>query len=133
MTAVPFDTLKLADRLQSGGFSAEQARTVAGALAEAVTGSEIATKQDLANLATKDELRAVKADVQAVKADIQAVKTDIQALRAEVKADIQGVRSELQAGLAETKAEILKWMVGTIGVQTAAILGAAIAIVRLLH
>jgi hypothetical protein len=33
MTAVPFDTLKLADRLEAGGFSAEQARTVAGALA----------------------------------------------------------------------------------------------------
>jgi RNA-binding protein YhbY len=33
--------------------------------------------------------------------------------------------------LAETKAEILKWMVGAIGVQTVVIIGAVIALVRL--
>ena len=129
MTAVPFDTLKLADRLEAGGFTAEQARTFAGALADAVSGSEIATKQDLANLTTKADLQAVKADIQAVKAELHALKGDVQA----TKGDIQTVRSELHAGLAETKAEILKWMVGTIGVQTAAILGAVIALMRLMH
>ena len=35
MTAVPFDTLELADRLQAGGFNAEQAHTFSSALAEA--------------------------------------------------------------------------------------------------
>jgi chromosome segregation ATPase len=192
MTAVPFDTLKLADRLEAGGFSAEQARTFAGALADAVSGSEIATKQDLANLATKAELQAIKVEVQAVAADVQTLKVDVQALKVDVqtlkvdvqtlkvdvqtlkvdvqtlkvdvqtlkvdvqalkvdvqtvksdvqalrgdfqtsKVDIQGIRSELRSGLAETKTDILKWMVGTIGLQTAAILGAVIAIMRLMH
>jgi hypothetical protein len=31
--------------------------------------------------------------------------------------------------LAETKAEILKWMVGSIGIQTVVIIGAVIALV----
>ncbi len=48
MTAVPFDTLKLADQLQAGGFSAEQARTAASAFAEATRGADLATKTDLA-------------------------------------------------------------------------------------
>ena len=48
MTAVPFDTLKLADQLQAGGFSAEQARTAASAFAEATGGADLATKTDLA-------------------------------------------------------------------------------------
>jgi hypothetical protein len=47
MNAVPFDTLKLADRLQAGGFSAEQARAAASALADVATGAELVTKQYL--------------------------------------------------------------------------------------
>ncbi len=47
MTAVPFDTLKLADRLQAGGFTPEQARSAASALAEAMAGAELVTKEHL--------------------------------------------------------------------------------------
>lgn len=47
MTTVPFDTLKLAERLTGGGFSDEQSRSVAGALAEAMGGADLATKTDL--------------------------------------------------------------------------------------
>lgn len=35
--------------------------------------------------------------------------------------------------LAETKAEILKWMVGTIGIQTVVIIGAVVALMRMAH
>ena len=45
MKAVPFDTLKLADRLQSGGFTAEQARAAASALAEAVGAADLVTNE----------------------------------------------------------------------------------------
>ena len=62
MTAVPFDTLKLADQLQAGGFSAEQARTAASAFAEATGGADLATKADIANLATKTDLAEAKAE-----------------------------------------------------------------------
>jgi len=47
MSAVPFDTLKLAVRLEAGGFTPEQARAAASALADVAAGAEIATKQDL--------------------------------------------------------------------------------------
>jgi hypothetical protein len=42
-------------------------------------------------------------------------------------------KAELKAELAETKAEIIKWMFGTIGFQTLIILGAVIALARLLQ
>jgi hypothetical protein len=44
MSAVRFDTLKLADRLSAGGFTPEQGRTVSAALADAVGGADLVTK-----------------------------------------------------------------------------------------
>jgi hypothetical protein len=35
--------------------------------------------------------------------------------------------------LAELKVEILKWMVGMIGMQTVVILGAVVTLIRLMH
>jgi len=46
--AMPFDTLKLARRLESAGFPAQQAGDMAEAIAEAV--SQLATKADLRDL-----------------------------------------------------------------------------------
>ncbi|MEI6558269.1 MAG: hypothetical protein WCO00_07650 [Rhodospirillaceae bacterium] len=43
MPVVAFDTLKLADRLPAGGFSAEPARTAASAFADAMSSSDIAS------------------------------------------------------------------------------------------
>jgi hypothetical protein len=58
VTAVPFDTLKLADRLQAGGFTADQARATASALADVASGFDLATKSDVQTLAvtTKRDL-----------------------------------------------------------------------------
>jgi hypothetical protein len=50
MSAVPFDTLKLADRLAAGGFTPEQARAAASALVDVAEGADIATKRDLVDL-----------------------------------------------------------------------------------
>ena len=63
---------------------------------------------------------AVQSDL-ATKTDIAGVKTDIEALRAATRADI-----------AEAKADIIKWMFGTIGFQTLIILGAVIALARVI-
>jgi hypothetical protein len=46
--AMPFDTLKLARRLESAGFPAQQAGDMAEAIAEAV--AQLATKADLREL-----------------------------------------------------------------------------------
>jgi hypothetical protein len=50
MSAVPFDTLKLADKLEAGGFTPTQARTAASAFAEAMSGAYLATKADIADV-----------------------------------------------------------------------------------
>ena len=141
MTAVPFDTLKLADRLQAGGFSADQSRAVSAALVDAASGAEIATKQDLASLAARTDLLATKPELQAGLAELKAeLKAELQSGLAEVKADLLTTKADLKAGLAQTKAEILaaktdilKWVMSAIGVQTAAILGAVTVLVRLAH
>jgi hypothetical protein len=57
MSAVPFDTLKLAERLEAGGFTPEQARTAASALAEAASGAELVTKTYLDDRLTVLEQR----------------------------------------------------------------------------
>jgi hypothetical protein len=54
MNAIPFDTLKKARKLEAAGFPGPQAAGTAEAMAEAMSGAELATK----------------ADVQAVKADL---------------------------------------------------------------
>ncbi len=46
MTAIPFDTLKLARKLEAAGYPAKQAGDTAEAIAEAM-GEEVATKSDL--------------------------------------------------------------------------------------
>ncbi len=70
-TVVTFDTLKLARRLESAGFTRAQADGTAEALADSLS-NEIATKGDIA------ELRA-------------DVKTDIAALRATMESRFAGI------------------------------------------
>ena len=76
MAAVPFDTLKLARRLESAGFPPKQAGDTAEALADAMSGAELATKADLA---------AVQA----------GLKAEISALRAELRTEIELLRRDL--------------------------------------
>ena len=44
MNAVPFDTLKMAQRLEAAGFPASHAAGASEALAEALVGADLATK-----------------------------------------------------------------------------------------
>ncbi len=57
MSAIASDTLKLSDRLQAGGFTADQARAAAVALAEAMSGAELATNSDLRDLEQRLTIR----------------------------------------------------------------------------
>lgn len=68
MSAVPFDTLKLADRLEAGGFTSQQSRSAASAFAEAMSGAELTTKGDLRELEARLE-GTIKATVAEAKAD----------------------------------------------------------------
>ena len=94
MAAVPFDTLKLARRLESAGFSPKQAGDTAEALAEAMSGAELATKADVAAATTalKAEIVAVRAEL---RTEIAAVRTEIAAVRNELKANMELLRRDL--------------------------------------
>jgi hypothetical protein len=83
MSAVPFDTLKLADRLQAGGFTPEQARTVASALADVASSADLGTK----------------ADVLALPVDVQNLAADIQNLAAATKGDLAALETRLEQRL----------------------------------
>ena len=73
MTTLSFDTLKLARRLESAGFSSQQAGDTAEALAESL--------RETADLATKHDLVELRAEI---KGDIAVVKADIADLRSEL-------------------------------------------------
>ena len=73
MTAVAFDTLKLARKLRdTAHMSQEQAEGIADALAEAMSGAELATKGDIA----------------AIQGDIKATEHRLETKIVEVKADL---------------------------------------------
>jgi hypothetical protein len=72
MNAVPFDTLNFARRLEDAGLAASAAAGASEALAEALTGAELATK-----------------------GDVVAVKSDISTPRTEVKAEMELLRRDL--------------------------------------
>ncbi|HEY8260483.1 MAG TPA: DUF1640 domain-containing protein [Methylosinus sp.] len=96
--AVAFDTLKFVEKLEAAGVPHAQAKATAEAFAEA-TSQELATKADLKR----------------------------------VRADLGLAKAELETKIEATKAEIIKWLFGTIGFQTLVILGAVLALARLSH
>ena len=78
MSAVPFDTLKFASRLQSGGFTAEQAGAAAEAFADA-TSEELATRGDI---------NVVRADLTKVESSL---KSDIRELELRMTIKLGGL------------------------------------------
>ncbi|WP_342108041.1 hypothetical protein [Methylobacterium sp. SI9] len=135
MTAVAFDTLKFARALRDKAkLSPEQAEGLADALVDVLD----------SNLATKADIRDVQADIQIVRSQVEALKVqtraDIEALRLTTKADIDSLRLETKAGIesvkgaiAAAKVETVRWLVGAIGFQTLAVLGAVVALTRTIH
>lgn len=61
MAAVAFDTLKFVEKLESGGFTPQQAKAAAQAFVDA-TGEQLVTKTDL-----REELSPLKADIAILK------------------------------------------------------------------
>ncbi len=116
MTAVPFDTLKLADRLEAGGFTAEQARTFAATLAEAASGAELATKADVSGSET-----ALRRDLVALET---AVKSDVDQLRTAVKSDIDQLRTMVKSDLVDLEQRMTIRLGGMLVVAVGVLLAA---------
>jgi hypothetical protein len=106
MAVVPFDTLKLARRLEGAGFPPKQAADTAEALADAMSGAELATTADVVGLRAE-----LKAEIAALRAELKA---EIAALRLELKAEIELLRRDLTIRLGSM-------MIVAVGVLLAAI------------
>lgn len=131
MTAVPFDTLRLARKLEAAGFNAQQAGDTAEALAEALSDqvaskadiselraevSQLATKADLAELRT--EFSQLRAELKSESSELRAeLKTESSELRVELTTEFSELRAEVRADISILKAEValLKWLIGGVG------------------
>ena len=94
MNAVPFDTLKMARKLEAAGFPGAQAAGAAEAMAEAMAGAELATK----------------ADVLGVKSDLQTVKTDLERTMLQTRHDLEHAigktRQDLEHAIGKTRQDL---------------------------
>ena len=129
MNAVALDALKLARTLRERAqLSTEQAEGFASAIAEALQG-DLATKGDLHAL--RSELRA---DQQEIRSDLRELELTLQAenrqLEQKLHGDMQQLEHKLRNAIEVSKNETLKWINGMIGLQTVAVLGALIAVMR---
>ena len=101
MTTVIFDTYKAVGELREAGFNEAQAAAMVTAMCN-VLGGNLATKEDIKDMATKAEVAAVRQEI-AAKEDFAAVrreiatKEDFAAIRQEMvtKADLHAMAAKL--------------------------------------
>jgi hypothetical protein len=106
MSVVAFDTLKFAQTLRNKAkLTSEQAEGISEAFADAVS-DQIATKADLANLATKQDIADLK------KQDLAEVNEKI--------TETHRLIADTNTKIVESKAETLKWVIGLSMAQIAA-------------
>ena len=94
MNAVPFDTLKLARRLEAAGMSAPVAAGTSEALADAMAGGGFATKTDIAEV--RQEIVELRSDMTLFRAEM---KSEFAAVRSEMKNEFAAVRAEMKSAL----------------------------------
>ncbi|HYD29325.1 MAG TPA: coiled-coil domain-containing protein [Azospirillaceae bacterium] len=104
MSAVAFDTLKLARALRDKGrFTPEQAEGVADALSEAFR-DDIATKDDVAR-----EASSIRAELASEASSIRAeLASEASSIRADLAREIAGVRADMKLMETSIRGEIVQ-------------------------
>ena len=142
MTAVAFDTLKLARKLRdTAQMTQVQAEGVADALAEAMSGAELATKSDISE---------IKRDIRELELKIDARFNEVDGRFKELIKEVDGRFKEVDGGFqilleridrraAESDARIqalktaqFRWLLVGLGSVIATIIGAAGTIIHYL-
>ena len=102
-----FDTLKAATQLQEAGFEEEKARALVSTFAQGMVES-LATKQDLAALATKEEMATLLGEVGQMRAGIAtlASKEDLTGLRSATDQTAVSLRGDLEQTAAGLRDEM---------------------------
>lgn len=142
MSALAFDTHAFIKRLVAAGMPEPQAEVLADQQSRLID-EKLATKADLA-----ESTRLLKADLaestRLLKADLaesaRVLKTDLAESTRLLKTDLAVLRDDfvkselrLEAKIEAGKSELIKWVFGSIGFQTLIIIGAVIALARLVH
>ncbi len=123
MNAIPFDTLKLANRLKAVGFTDNQAETIVEIQREASNETLHHAIHDfhLDDIATKTALSEVDA----------ALKRDIKDMETRLQHQIELLRADTGRQIAETKADLTRWIIGAGFLQTTLIIGVLLKIAHL--
>jgi predicted nucleic acid-binding Zn-ribbon protein len=121
VTTAPFDTLKLARALRDkAGFSQEHAEAAADAFAEVVS-EQVATKQDI---------RDVRAEIRDVRAEIETLRTEMRAefaaVRTEMRTEFASVRSDMAAGFRDVEQRMTIRLGGMLVIVTGILLAAKV-------
>ena len=125
-----FDTLAVTRELQESGLGGAQAEAIVAAFG-AIAGN-MATKDDLKNFATKDDLRAIEERMEkmATKDDLRAIEERMEKMA--TKDDLKNyvteasllkatgeLRQEMQAGIVQMQNFFIKAALGTVTVNLA--------------
>ena len=111
-----FDTHKVYTALAAGGFTEAQAQTLIETLGE--SRDTLATKADVADMATKSDLEALRV----------ATKSDLDALRAEFKADLRELELRMNAKFDAVDARLIA-LEQRMTIRLGAMLIAAVALI----
>lgn len=120
MNAVPFDTLKMARKLESAGFTGAQAAGAAEAMADAMSGAELATKADVQSARSdlQTEIKAVRSDLHA---EIKAVRSDLQAVKSELENKIDRLDAKIEIVRRDMTIRLGAMLAGSTGIILAAL------------
>lgn len=121
MSLATLDTHAVVKDLQSAGFTDAQAEAVARNIHKA-------QDLDLSTLATKVDLEKVRTDLTA---EIARVRSDLTAEIAKLRNEFSIEIGQLRTSVADMKGELAKWMFTAMGFQTLVIIGAVLALLKL--
>lgn len=143
-----FDTLKAATQLQEAGFEEDKARALVSTFFAQGMFENLATKQDLAALATKEELASLRGELGLLRAEVATLATreELTGLRShmdqtatslrgdmdQTAASLRGDMREMAAGLRAEVSKVQERMTVRMGTAIAAAVAILVAVDKLL-
>lgn len=116
MTAVPFDTLAYAKKLEARGVDSKQAEAHAEVLAE-VLETSFQTKKE-----SEISVNNLSQEIHSLRQEMNSLRQEMNSKIEIVTSKIESVRSDLKAEILTIKSEVIKWVFGISFAQAALIL-----------
>ncbi|MBC7860853.1 MAG: DUF1640 domain-containing protein [Burkholderiaceae bacterium] len=123
-TEIAFDTLKMVERFQSAGFSADQARMTTTILAEVIAAEDTRIAERFSNK------QDVTLELIGIRSDIHMLRQELRQESNTLRQESNTLRQEMKAMNADTKAELVRWVVGVGLLQMALISGLVLKLVH---